>query len=93
MAGHGYAGQPGWLYAKQLKSADGQHPIPFWLAHQEPEDTRLLPGRPDRQAFHFARETARLRVRLLYRRFWPEVAASKGWPDNEIVVVDRVVKK
>ncbi len=91
--GRGYAGRPGWLYAKLLKSADGQHPIPFWLAHQDPEDTRLFPGRPDTHVFQFPRQTSRLRVRLLYRRFWQEVADNKGWPDNEIIVVDQVVKK
>jgi len=89
-AGRGYAGLPGWLYAKQLTTADGLHPLPFWLAHQEPEDTRLLPGQTDRREFQFAKGAERLRVRLLYRRFWQEVAEKKGWPDNEIVVVDRV---
>jgi hypothetical protein len=92
-AGHGYAGLPGWLYAKQLKSADGRHPVPFWLAHQEPDDSRLFPGRPDRREFWFAGGTNRLRVRLIYRRFWQEVAESKGWQDNEIVVVDRIVTR
>lgn len=91
--GRPYAGRPGWLYAKQLKSPDGKHPIPFWLAHQEPEDTRLLPGRPDRHAFQFAKGSNRLRVRLLYRRFWQEVAENKGWPDDEIVVVDRIITR
>jgi hypothetical protein len=29
-----------------------------------------------------------VRARLLYRRFWPEVADAKGWPDNETTVRD-----
>jgi hypothetical protein len=90
-AGRRFTGLPGRLYAKQLKSADGVHPVPFWLAHKEPEDTRLHPGQADRREFRFAAGTERVRVRLLYRRFWPEVAESKGWPDNEIVVVDHTV--
>jgi len=30
-----------------------------------------------------------LRVRVLYRPFWEEVAREKDWPDDEVVVVDR----
>jgi hypothetical protein len=92
-AGPRLAGLPGRLYAKQLRSADGLHPVPFWLAHDEPEDTRLYPGQADHREFRFAAATERVRVRLLYRRFWQEVADSKGWPDNEIVVVDRTVRQ
>ena len=36
----------------------------------------------------FPAEVERIRVRFLYRRSWPEVAESKGWPDNEILVFD-----
>ena len=32
-----------------------------------------------------------LRLRLLYRRFWQPVAQSKGWPDNEITILDRTL--
>jgi hypothetical protein len=91
IAGQGVVGLPGWLYAKQLKSPDGLHPLPFWLAQDEPEDTRLLPGRMDRREFRFGAGVQRARVRLLYRRFWQEVADSKGWPDNELAVVDRTL--
>ena len=35
--------------------------------------------------------TARVRVRLLYRRFWPQVAEQRGWPANETVVSDQTV--
>jgi hypothetical protein len=87
-AGRALAGLPGYLYAKQLHSADGMHPLPFWLAHEMPEDTRLFPGQPDRRQFRFAPETVSVRVRLLYRRFWQEIAEIKGWPSNELVVVD-----
>jgi hypothetical protein len=88
-AGRGVAGLPGRLYAKRLSDPQGRSPIPFWRAHDEPEDNRLFPGRPDRSAFAFPAAAARVRVRLLYRRFWQEVAEDKGWPDNEITVADR----
>jgi hypothetical protein len=91
-AGREMAGRPGRLYAKQLKDDDGRTPVPFWAAHDESDDTRLFPARPDRQHFTFAPGAARFRVRLLYRRFWPVVAEGRGWPDNEVVVIDRTVQ-
>ena len=49
----------------------------------------LLPGQSERSRFAFAAGADRVRVRLIYRRFWPEVAAGKGWPDDSIVVVSQ----
>ncbi len=89
-AGRGFAGLPGRLYAKELTDGDGRL-RPFWLAEGEPQDTRLFPGRPERSVFVFPPETARVRVRLLYRRFWQDVADERAWPDNEVVVMDTVV--
>jgi hypothetical protein len=40
-------------------------------------------------AFRFPAELERLRVRVLYRRFWEEVGRAKGWPDSERTVLDR----
>jgi len=89
-AGKQFAGLPGWLYAKVLQGPDGSSPIPFWLPHDDMTDTRLYPDRPDRRAFTFPAALDRIRVRLLYRRFWAEVAESRRWNDNEIVVIDRI---
>jgi hypothetical protein len=85
------AGLTGRLYAKQLHDFDGKNPAPFWRANPEFVDSRLFPERPDESEFVFPPETERVRVRLLYRRFWPEVARIKGWPKDEITVVDRLV--
>jgi len=87
-AGRSVAGRAGRLYAKLLRGPRGEAPVPFWLDLAEAEDTRLAPGRPDRSEYAFPGEAARVRVRLLYRRFWPQVADERGWPDNEVVVVD-----
>jgi hypothetical protein len=84
------AGQAGKLYAKALWTAQGK-PLPFWLADGKPVDNRLAPDQPDLLAFSLGPELDRVRVRLLYRRFWHEVAEAKRWPDNEIVVVDRTI--
>jgi hypothetical protein len=90
-AGHAVAGRPGQLYAKLLRGPRGEGPVPFWVELAEPEDTRLIPGRPEQGAYLFPGHPARVRVRLLYRRFWPQVAAERGWPENEVVVIDRTV--
>jgi hypothetical protein len=91
VAGQALAGRPGKLYARLLKDFDGHSPAPFWMADPDAVDTRLTPGQPDRETFTFSAEAARLRVRLLYRRFWQQVADAKRWPDNEIVVAEHDV--
>jgi hypothetical protein len=90
-AGKRLAGQPGLLYAKQLKGQDDVAPVPFWLPHEKVVDTRLLPGHTDRQTFVFGSHARKTRVRLLYRRFWQDIADAKNWPNNEITVADRTV--
>jgi hypothetical protein len=90
-AGSQLVGKPGKLYARLLKDSNGKGPVPFWRAHFEPEDTRLLPDQPDVRRFRFGPGLARLRVRVLHRRFWAEVAQRKRWPDRDLVVIDRVI--
>ena len=72
-----------------MADRSGRGPIPFWRATDDPVDTRLEPDRPVRVWFVFPPTTAEVRVRLIYRRFWDQVAREKGWPDNEVVVFDR----
>lgn len=83
VAGRSGAGR---LYAKQLRDFDGNVPAPFWRADPNVIDTRLKPGEPDVSRYLFDRKTAHIRARLLYRRFWPEVAESKRWQGNETEV-------
>jgi hypothetical protein len=87
-AGKRFAGSLGRIYAKQLSDFDGHTPVPFWRAQPDSNDSRLIPGRPDRISAHFPPGLSRLRVRLLYRRFWEEVAVAKDWPDNETTLLD-----
>jgi hypothetical protein len=81
-------GRPGRLYAKLLRDFDGHGPAPFWRADPDFLDTRLKPGEPDESRYRFPAAAARVRVKLVYRRFWPEVAASKGWAGNESIVAE-----
>jgi len=91
-AGARLAGRSGRLYAKLLKDDAGHSPVAFWRADPEALDTRLFPERTERSTYVFPANLDRVRVRLLYRQFWQEVAVTKGWPDNETAVVDRVFR-
>jgi hypothetical protein len=90
-AGENSAGRPGRLYAKQLRDFDGHRPAPFWRAQSDPEDSRLMPGQPDRSSYSFPAELSRVQLRLVYRRFWEDVAVVKNWPDNEIKLVEQTI--
>ena len=89
--GESLSGQPGRLFAKLLRSPQGESPVPFWRAGAVPTDTRLQPKTPVVTHFTFAGSIYKIRVRLIYRRFWKTVADDKGWPNNDILVVDKRV--
>jgi len=91
VAGKEVAGLPGRLYAKLLRDFAGQSPVPFWRADPAAVDTRLQPGVTDRNMFMFGAGVQQVRVRLLYRRFWPETVRVKGWPDRAVVVVEQTL--
>jgi hypothetical protein len=91
-AGKSVAGLPGRIFGRILKDDAGTWPVPFWRADEEKtEDTRLKPGQADRVQFTLHPNAHRLRVLLLHRRSWPEVADVKGWPDNEMVIFDQIL--
>ena len=92
LAGPQWAGQPGRLYARILRDLDGHSPAPFWSAAPEtPIDTRLKPDDADESAYRFPGDLERLRLRVLYRRFWPEVVRAKKWPDGDLLILDEVI--
>jgi hypothetical protein len=89
-AGEELAGLPGRLYARILRDFEGRSPVPFWLASPDPPlDTRLAPGKNEEDLFDFSPTLTHLRLRFLYRRFWPEVARSKNWPKDELLVFEQ----
>jgi hypothetical protein len=90
-AGKQLAGRSGKLYAKLLKDEEARAPIPFWRADSEPVDTRLAPGKIDSSTFQIPAGTRSVHVRILYRRFWRDIAAVKHWPDEDIVVAEQVL--
>jgi hypothetical protein len=87
-AGRHLAGRAGWLYAKRLHAGD-YSPLAFWIAPDGVIDTRLDPERPDCQVFVFPSAATHVRTRVVYRRFWPEVAEPLDWQDNELLVIER----
>jgi len=90
IVGKELSGHAGRLYAKQLTDFAGRQPVPFWRARPEFIDTRLFSDQIDRTKFLFPTTVRRVRIRLIYRRFWQEVANSKGWRDNETTIYDRI---
>jgi hypothetical protein len=92
-AGDGFTGKGGKLYAKLLRDEKGHGPVPFWRADPSPRDSRLLPGERDEVAFVFPGDVARVKVRLIYRRFWPETSRIKKWPAAEIVLFEEICEK
>jgi hypothetical protein len=86
------SGRPGKLYAKWLADDAGRSPAPFWRADPGTlKDTRLVPGAADRQEYRFPAATDRIRVRLVHRRFWKEMADQKCWPADEQLIFEREV--
>lgn len=86
-AGKTWAGLSGWIYGKQhLNRAGG--PMPFWLDAIELIDTRLFPDRKDEQLFAYPAAVRSIRVQMIYRRFWDEVAGERKWHDNDILLFD-----
>jgi len=83
------ANKPGRLFAKLLTGLDGHGPIPFWRPAAEPDDTRLVPERPERSEFLAPGAARRVRMRLIYRPFWESVVKEKSWEADEIVIFDR----
>jgi len=79
------AWQPGRLYAKILRI---RRPQPrAVLARRFATRRHALGAGPDRsEQLDVSEECALGQARLLYRKFWPEVALAKGWADNEMEV-------
>ncbi len=90
-AGFG-SNRSGLLFAKVLEDPEGRAPVAFWMPCRVREDTRLEPGTARAGRWVFPRNaTAHVRIRLVYHRFPPQVAQEKNWPDDRIVIADRIL--
>ena len=87
LAGKEFAGSAGRLFARVLSDPKGRSPAPFWNARPTFEDTRLRPEQTEQHSFTFPPTADHVRIRLLYRRFWPDGA---GKPADALTIVDMV---
>src|SRR5262249_50756165 len=71
-AGSNLGGKAGQLYAKLLIDAEGHAPAPFWRSGITIADNRLAPDVSQSSEFRLSPRTAKVRVQVIYRRFWPE---------------------
>lgn len=90
-AGKLFAGKAGYIFGKQHLS-DAKAPLPFWVLEGDYHDTRLTPGVTWKQTFRFDGEVSEVRVRVLYRRLWPDVAENRGLEGNEFVIHERTLR-
>ena len=95
-----YGGMPGKIYANLLADRDTNisPTAAYWnptkhvfedLANGRTSDTRLRPGVTDEAAFSFAVPAAgnvSIRVRLVYRYAFVELARQKGWNRPDVLV-------
>jgi hypothetical protein len=90
--GRTYAGLPGRLFGRVLADHDGRSPVPFWRADDSrTEDTRLNPGQAEHGSWLVTNELSQVRVRLIHRRTWESAAREKAWPDNELIVFEKLL--
>jgi cytochrome c554/c'-like protein len=89
LAGTSWTGKAGKIYAKKLTDFDEKSPVPFWRAKPEIEDNRLSPGKADSLDWRFPKNTTHLQLHVIYRRFWPETAKTKGWPTDDLMIIDK----
>ncbi len=90
-AGRALAGKSGVLLARLLTDLEGNAPAPFWRAGVTVSDTRLRPSETAESRYTLPNAAATVEVRLVFRRFWQEVASEKDWPSDEIVVAERIL--
>ena len=78
----------GQLFAKRIVDPSSPDPVPFWRAAGDIVDTRLRPEDTHHVTFRYPEDVRSARVRLVYRGFWYQVARSKDWPLDDIMIHD-----
>jgi len=91
-----YAAYPGKAFAKVLRDEwTGEAPTAaYWRPVTIVEDTRLAAMATDITQYTFSlpvKSTARVEVRLLFRRAFYELAKLKGWDDPDILMEEATI--
>jgi len=86
-----FAGQPGKAYAKILQDEwTGESPTAaYWRPVKIVEDTRLFPAATDASDYAFELPegvSATVKVRLIFRRSFQQLAQQKGWNDPDLTM-------
>jgi hypothetical protein len=92
-----FGGQPGKAFAQVLKDNwTGETPTAaFWRPVTVVEDTRLRPLVPDVTAYDFelpSGQAATIKMRLVYRRAFQQLAQQKGWNDPDITMAEATIQ-
>ena len=90
------AGQPGYIFAKVLRDLwTGESPTgAYWRPVEIAQDTRLAAMATKSNSFSFAPPAegeVQVKIRLIYRRAYPQLAEWKGWDDPDIVMAETVL--
>ena len=91
-----YSGQPGKAYAKILRDDwSGETPTAaYWRPVTIVEDTRLAALASDHSTYTFSLpsgRTATVKIRLVYRRSFQQLAEQKGWNDPDIPMAETTI--
>ncbi|NOZ26732.1 MAG: hypothetical protein GXP39_01585 [Chloroflexi bacterium] len=91
-----YAGQPGRGFAKILEDLwTGESPTAaYWRPIRVVSDTRIPAMATDVSRYIFASPgvgQATIRVRLIYRRAFPQLMEWKGWDDPDILMEEETI--
>jgi hypothetical protein len=91
-----YAGRPGKTFAKVLRDSwTGEAPTAaYWRPVSLAEDTRLAAMATDTTRYSFdlpAGQTARVNVRLLFRRTFQKVKQLKGFTDPDVLMEEETL--
>ncbi len=85
------AGQPGYIFAKVLRDQwSGEMPTgAYWRPVEIAQDTRLPANATKTNNFSFVPPvdgSSNIRVRLIYRRVWPDINQWKSWNDSDVLM-------
>jgi len=92
-----YSGQPGKIFAKLLRDEwTGASPTAaYWRPVTIVEDTRLAAMASDTTRYSFnlpSGQTAKVTVRLVYRRANQQLMDLKGWTDPDLIMEEEIIQ-
>ena len=92
-----YAGLPGVVYARILREhwTEKEPTAAYWMQTMEVSDNRIRAFETATADFSFAPPSggsARIRVDLIFRRAFIELADQKGWDHEDILLAGRLIE-